>query len=408
MSFIDQHDSSPPPAYSEQDFDRKISTAVRLSLRAQHSPVRLNDEAWEEWNEDVFEDAARASSEKQDAQTYHPWASPCPSASVRHPTPIVNSTPTAALLPVEPLKINKRASVSDEQSKARPSSLFPPEAAAQRCSSETADRINMTPCQSSATHLSRCGQTTDPPEFECGSSSSSPLASPTIHELQQYATPYTTPAHLAREFDSSRQYSTTVPRRRTPRQSLPPIPHVQQHTVSQRPLSDYPSHTRIPTPILGFDPSIAYGQGSNGFGFKHSTREHEAEERVHDVFDVTSFYNAAVAGHLSPSPKSTQRTRLHSSSNPPQMHAFLSQLQEQPHNQGQSGRRSFSGNMPPAGQGNWGQQGTMTSTTMAGMAPAQNPATPRFSPSFADSSMSSNINANHQMGAHYYYPGNVG
>ncbi|KAL0949537.1 hypothetical protein HGRIS_009586 [Hohenbuehelia grisea] len=53
----------PPPAYSEQEFDRKISAALEVSLTiSQPAPAAsLEDEEWEEWDEVKFNAAVRAS-----------------------------------------------------------------------------------------------------------------------------------------------------------------------------------------------------------------------------------------------------------------------------------------------------------------------------------------------------------
>lgn len=58
-------DEPPPPAYSDQEFDRKVSIAVEESLNAPapapvSQPSYDSDETFEEWNDEEYERAAAA------------------------------------------------------------------------------------------------------------------------------------------------------------------------------------------------------------------------------------------------------------------------------------------------------------------------------------------------------------
>lgn len=56
--FEDLHLSPPPPAYSEQEFDQKISLATQLSLATPESQPEHEEDAWEVWDDSAFEAAA--------------------------------------------------------------------------------------------------------------------------------------------------------------------------------------------------------------------------------------------------------------------------------------------------------------------------------------------------------------
>lgn len=55
----------PPPAYSEQEFDRKVSTAVEVSLTFSQPPV---EEEWEVWDEALFEAATHETTRHHDGR----------------------------------------------------------------------------------------------------------------------------------------------------------------------------------------------------------------------------------------------------------------------------------------------------------------------------------------------------
>ncbi len=114
-------DFVPPPAYSAQEeLDTKISAALAASLSiTQPPPQRVEEEEWEQWDDAVFNAAARSGQ--------------APSSSDHRRESRAESSPTAAhrALParpgaagpsVPPLKIHKknRSSTSSTSSKQRP------------------------------------------------------------------------------------------------------------------------------------------------------------------------------------------------------------------------------------------------------------------------------------------------
>ncbi|KAF7432975.1 hypothetical protein PC9H_004919 [Pleurotus ostreatus] len=63
----------PPPAYSEQEFDRKVSTAVEVSLTFSQPPV---EDEWEVWDEALFEAAAHDTTRHHDGRRSGDHAGP--------------------------------------------------------------------------------------------------------------------------------------------------------------------------------------------------------------------------------------------------------------------------------------------------------------------------------------------
>ncbi|KAG9218919.1 hypothetical protein CCMSSC00406_0000967 [Pleurotus cornucopiae] len=63
----------PPPAYSEQEFDRKVSTAVEVSLSFSQPPV---EEEWEVWDEALFKAAAHDTTRHHDGRRSGDHAGP--------------------------------------------------------------------------------------------------------------------------------------------------------------------------------------------------------------------------------------------------------------------------------------------------------------------------------------------
>jgi hypothetical protein len=109
-----ENDDIPPPAYSEQEFDQKISIALDASLT---TPTQTaEEEAWEEWNEAAFEAASRAvSGESGSSGPTHVWSNQSAggSASQRAETYPPEKGGLGVILPtpasIEPLRIHKRS-----------------------------------------------------------------------------------------------------------------------------------------------------------------------------------------------------------------------------------------------------------------------------------------------------------
>lgn len=58
----------PPPAYSEMEFDRKVSTALEVSLSTPQPTAHGQAEEWEQWDEAAFQAASQRASGKRDSE----------------------------------------------------------------------------------------------------------------------------------------------------------------------------------------------------------------------------------------------------------------------------------------------------------------------------------------------------
>ncbi|PFH52749.1 hypothetical protein AMATHDRAFT_45966 [Amanita thiersii Skay4041] len=298
MSFMDHHDLSPPPAYSEQDFDRKVSTAIELSLHTPQPTNPTQDELWEDWNEEAFQVAARAlgasnhypHDEKHPPTHYPPGASSSSSVSWTSHHPAQSSS--ATYQSVEPLNIVKKAPTSNDPSKSRHQMLHAAGVNIASTSFPVIEEDHPPPPFSPGGGVNGPSpeQFANPPWFGAGSAGSSPLASPTKFNSQPHQPRmqdlWTDASHQqARQVP---QHVSVPPQRRLPRQSLPPIPHVQQHSPANRPLSDYTMpHKAMPTPDLAFDPSIAYNQDSITHRPRFPSKEQVVQE---NTFSAGSLY----------------------------------------------------------------------------------------------------------------------
>ncbi|KIL70034.1 hypothetical protein M378DRAFT_598388 [Amanita muscaria Koide BX008] len=285
MSYIDPLDDlPPPPAYSAEELDRKISTTIHLSL---NTPQPQPDDDWEVWDEAAFEVAARA-------------------LAVGGPSSAQAGSSTH---PVEPLKIKKKGPEPYAPSKPRPNWLSQAESAPQdaqtsQCGApnntapmpiaihqipeeeeEDEDHLSQPPPAFTPNAPSLDGppyeQVMSPPWVADGSSVGSPLNSPTMPTQQLVYPeppddiPVQMPAPQADMRHRSPQPQVRMPQpqgdmhlrmpqggmhHQIPRHSLPPrLPSAPQRTYQA--VSEYsipkPSHNST------FDPSVAYNQESN-------------------------------------------------------------------------------------------------------------------------------------------------
>ena len=101
----------PPPAYSEQEFNQKTSHALELSSRAD-LPDSSQQGLWEEWDDAVFEAAARAR-QALDSQSSS-------GGSTSHPQSSVGGSSTPSFSDnTQPLRIKKQRK-SDRKSEPKP------------------------------------------------------------------------------------------------------------------------------------------------------------------------------------------------------------------------------------------------------------------------------------------------
>lgn len=265
MSSLDLHDlPPPPPAYSEEDFDKKVSTAVELSL---NTPQPHYDEAWETWDDDAFKAAAQALAP---SKLYPPIEKQIPTQPAQGGSSHLNPT-ALPYQPVRPLKINKRT--------VDPNSPKPPLGWL-----ENQESIN-------------------PPRE---SSVSRDVATLRYSSRQLPSHPNDLPVHPPPAFTSEGPSLDGPPYEQVVRSSWPgsrsrgPSPHhrvsrlpqTQQYTT-QRHFSQYPSHRlTVPTSISTFDPSIAYHQESNIIIQQPAQEQEEKEEEY--VPDAACLYKLAL------------------------------------------------------------------------------------------------------------------
>ena len=249
---------TPPPAYSEGDFDRKTSIALELSLTAPQSHNSA-------WHDDDFEAAAHALASK----------------------PYVQGAAGPVFQPVNPLKINKKAD-QNAPSKPLPNWLHhlqttvdgrisdPPDSAGRRPVAVTYSTHQL---PTDADDLRR----RPPPAFTSRGPS---LNGPPYEQIASspWAESRVLPTPQVQQSRGDVYY-------RKPRHSLPQLPRTHHQTTPQRPVSQYSSHMSTATPISTFDPSLAYHQDPN-FGIpQQSARDYEARNDIHGT---TSLYKSVV------------------------------------------------------------------------------------------------------------------
>ncbi|KAF8897558.1 hypothetical protein BD779DRAFT_387412 [Infundibulicybe gibba] len=128
---MDNMDNPPPPAYTEQEFDRKVSNAMQVSLNTPQPPPR-DEDGWEVWDESAFQAALTAISRRSHHEATHSWSTQPAGSSTAVPLP---TGPQATPLPVKaprsptavrPLQIHKKSAslaAANTPSKQRPSWL---------------------------------------------------------------------------------------------------------------------------------------------------------------------------------------------------------------------------------------------------------------------------------------------
>ncbi len=254
MSDLDLHDlPPPPPAYSEEDFDKKVSTAVELSL---NTPQPHHDEAWETWDDATFNVAAQAS---VPSKLYSPIEKQFPTLPAQGGSSHLNPT-ALPYQPIRPLKISKRT-VDPNFSKPPPSWLGNQESIDPRHAPSVGHDMAALRYASRQlpSHPDDLSVHLPPPAFTPEGPS---LDGPPYEQVVRSSWP------------GSR--------------SRGPSPHnrvsqTQQH-ATQRHYSQYPSHRlTVPTAISMFDPSIAYHQESNIITQPPAQEPEEQEEHIPDA-----------------------------------------------------------------------------------------------------------------------------
>lgn len=302
------YSAPPPPAYTEQEFDHKVSTAIEVSQQTSW------EDEWEPYDPQAFEAAAAAYQSKAQA------------ASGSSAMPPVSGTHMAAQSSsqVQPLRIHKK-NVPSTDSKA---DLKKQDYAATKSSDHSpyhAGSSSLSAAGSSVPYAYNEGDGDDiaPPPF----SELPPQAHQDLHtEFNPYQayTPSAQEAPLPPAINQSAfggpppQVLPEPVRQQEYRQSLPAPPqmsHAQTLFEQSRPRSAMaspviapsfpnPPVARLPVPAGGsalrFSPSVAYN--------RKPARQPYAipqEEPRPQAFSAASFYNAAVSSHMTARPSAS-------------------------------------------------------------------------------------------------------
>ncbi|KAJ7590980.1 hypothetical protein C8J56DRAFT_934387 [Mycena floridula] len=242
----------PPPAYSQKEFEEKVSATLRQSLEEEESE-------FEEWDEAKFLRAAAAAEEKR---------------------------------PISPLRINKRNPASPPlATKQRP--RWHAEASSASSAGSANSSTHVIPEEDEEDNslppppFTAIGPSLDGPPYNPQSESPSPLNSP-------QAAPIILSAPLPEDLDEP-ELEPERPSELAYRHSLPPQ-QSRPISVAVRPASAYgePQGAPMINPRLGFSSSVAYGKSST------SNRMNWTPEVSQARIDPTSFYNSAVSAHLRP------------------------------------------------------------------------------------------------------------
>ena len=251
----------PPPAYLEADFDRKVSSAIELSL---NTPQPQYDEAWEIWDDEVFA-ASQASfaSRPYPPEKQNPYLPPQSGSS--HFTPAGHP-----YRPVEPLKISKKI-VDANTSKPPPNWLNQSESSIPH----------------SAGHVGRHSTAYSNDQLPAHHDD------PTMHPPPAFTPRGPSLEGPPYEQIANHSWTGNIPRGPSPHRAAPPQPPRTQQHITQRPVShsQYPSHRLMPTPISTFDPSIAYHQDSN---LRLTQQPQVQDHQEDDIPDFGSLYKLAL------------------------------------------------------------------------------------------------------------------
>ncbi|KAF9455909.1 hypothetical protein BDZ94DRAFT_501511 [Collybia nuda] len=325
----------PPPAYSEQEFDRKISTVLEASLAASQPPITQPDEeVWEQWDEVTFETAARAT-----LSTSPSWSNQAREGSLSQHVNIG----ARSIMPahIEPLRIHKKSAAVGK------SSL--PKTRHGECRGEITDELltyrsqpNVRAGTSSQPGVNDLDHTTPEPtsqtihstvsvleEYEFSSPpppfspaelnpdgtpivimsynpSVSPPPSPLISPLlsnsslpdHQLQPPQLQPHPLLPQ-QPMMFHDVSAPHRHIPYHSLPAPPRSSNNQLGKRPGTSpglkFLQASRVPG--LSFDPLIAYNRQS-GSSLPLTPAQCTQPEFHMQSFSANAFYNSAVSAYL--------------------------------------------------------------------------------------------------------------
>ncbi|KAJ3753245.1 hypothetical protein EV360DRAFT_87959 [Lentinula raphanica] len=262
MDFVRQE--SPPPAYSESEYDKKLSSAIQF--------LAISEETEEEWDDDRYEAAASSGAQQAipSVRNRPPQSTNTNHRAVRRlPVPPHEAVPND-----HPLRIHKKSASHSYTSPSTPSTSKPQPkwyGGPDEPSSARASRTNA-PYPYLDTNRPRSPVTSVP--FSVASSP----AYPSQH-------------HFPRpKSDDLRLNQSPIP------------PHSQSHPARTVP------HTRaVSVSHLNFDVSVAYR--SSDLPLPASAGSTRSEPNHHQpAFNPNSLYNSAVSSHLHISPSVPSRS----------------------------------------------------------------------------------------------------
>jgi len=267
-STMDPDYLSPPPAYSEQEFDQKISQVTTLSLHTSQALTNIDPDGWPQYDPAAFEaTSASEGSSSSPTTTERPSSFPMERSLGKKDDymehGIVNDLPS-----VVPLRIEKKSQQKSNlakpsaisQSRNESSSLtisenpLPALAISDRNDSRLQSRFVQSTCAEDDMSLTTAVPVhfTQIPNRERGASlpfeaqppaSPSPPARPFVYDNhhQHHVDPYkVTPSQPPRQYLSVQSHSRFIPQ--------------------ERPITSHPPSPDSYVPRLDFNPSIAYGK----------------------------------------------------------------------------------------------------------------------------------------------------
>ncbi|KAF8974537.1 hypothetical protein BDZ97DRAFT_32376 [Flammula alnicola] len=295
----------PPPAYSEQEFDRKISLAADISIRTRPPPV--DEDGWERYDPSALEAVSTASTK------------PVPKDVVNYSTTSFNPTADSKAValdgsPVTLPPVDNGGGVasgssawlvkgllnSDEgyyypyPSTHDPNGYYDKTTAIQEEEISPESRSSSPPLFINNLHLDSSRQMMN--AIPQGRLAESPRDS---HIDPYYFQPHK-PLNTTAQSYGAGDYQNPLPdpgsyytaQPRTPRRPLPSQPrHPSQSFAEERPVSGYQSPQ---IPRMNFNPSIAYSKTPASPTYHHPIPKDNVQ------YDPHSFYNSAVSAQLTP------------------------------------------------------------------------------------------------------------
>ena len=256
-------DHTPPPAYSEQEFDQKISQATTLSLNVSQASLTIDPDGWPQYDPAAFEategsstspsTAERSSSNKMDDYMQHGRTGDLPSVvplriekknqpkSLPNPPAISQPKNESSSLTFGENSMPTSETSNHDDFKTQHHS------AQSTYAEDTVSLMPLTPVQhpTQIDHKRDASLSSMPPPLEAEPPTCIPESRPIVYDhydhdnhYQQYVDPYNiSPSQYARQFQSRPRL----------------VPH-------ERLAASYSSPNTIQPSYLDFNPSIAYGR----------------------------------------------------------------------------------------------------------------------------------------------------